>query len=61
MDHNELLVCLHSQLESVAETLSLIQESEECAKRIKKILTNQIGMLVFCQKEISEIKINMTN
>lgn len=61
MDQNELLVCLHSQLESVAETLSLIQENEECTRKIKKILNNQIGMLVFCQKEISEIKIKMTN
>ena len=61
MDQNELLKCLYSQLESIAETLALIQEHEECAKRIKRILNNQIGMLVFCQKEISEIKINMTN
>ncbi len=61
MKHDELLKCLYSQLESIAETLVLIQENEECTRRIKKILTNQIGMLVFCQKEISEIKIKMTN
>lgn len=51
MNHDELLKCLYSQLESIAETLVLIQENEECTRRIKKILTNQIGMLVFCQKE----------
>lgn len=61
MNHDELLKCLYSQLESIAETLVLIQENEECTRRIKKILNNQIGMLVFCQKEISEIKIKMTN
>ncbi|RHP70708.1 hypothetical protein DXA62_12035 [Coprobacillus sp. OF03-2AA] len=61
MKHDELLKCLYSQLESIAETLVLIQENEECTRRIKKILTNQIGMLVFCQKEISEIKTNITN
>lgn len=61
MNHDELLKCLYSQLESIAETLVLIQENEECTRRIKKILTNQIGMLVLCQKEISEIKIKMTN
>lgn len=56
MNHDELLKCLYSQLESIAETLVLIQENEECTRRIRKILTNQIGMLVFCQKEIKEIK-----
>ena len=61
MNHDELLKCLYSQLESIAETLVLIQENEECTRRIKKILTNQIGMLVLCQKEISYIKINITN
>lgn len=61
MSHDELLKCLYSQLESIAETLVLIQENEECTRKIKKILKNQIGMLVFCQKEISEIKIKMTN
>lgn len=61
MSHDELLKCLYSQLESIAETLILIQENEECTGKIKKILNNQIGMLIFCQKEISEIKIKMTN
>lgn len=55
MNENELLECLSVELESIAETLILIQKNENCNEHIKKVLNNQIGMLVFCQKEIHEI------
>lgn len=55
MNENELLECLSIELESVAETLILVQKDEKCDEHIKKVLNNQIGMLVFCQKEIHEI------
>lgn len=55
MDENELLECLSVELESIAETLILIQKNENCNEHIKKVLNNQIGMLVFCQKEIHEV------
>jgi len=49
------LECLYVELESIAETLILIQKNENCNEHIKKVLNNQIGMLVFCQKEIHEV------
>lgn len=55
MNENELLECLSIELESIAETLILVQKDEKCDEYIKKVLNNQIGMLVFCQKEIHEI------
>lgn len=55
MNENELLECLSVELESIAETLILNQKNENCNEHIKKVLNNQIGMLVFCQKEIHEI------
>lgn len=41
-----------NQIESVAATLRMLQDSRECDEETKKILTNQIGMLVFSIKEI---------
>ena len=55
MNENELLECLSVELESIAETLILIQKNENCNEHIKKVLNNQIGMLAFCQKEIHEV------
>ena len=55
MNENELLECLSIELESIAETLILVQKDEKCDEYIKKVLNNQIGMLFFCQKEIHEI------
>ena len=55
MNENQLLECLYVELESIAETLILIQKNENCNEHIKKVLNNQIGMLVFCQKEIHEV------
>ena len=57
MSDNELLEYLSEQIESVAETLQLLQKDEDCNKRIKKVLTNQIGMLTFCQKEVEAIAV----
>lgn len=55
MNENELLECLSIELESIAETLILVQKDENSNEHIKKVLNNQIGMLVFCQKEIHEV------
>lgn len=57
MSDNELLDYLPEQIESVAETLQLLQKDEDCNKRIKKVLTNQISMLTFCQKEVEAIAV----
>lgn len=57
MDIIELLDCLSTQIESAYETLDFVQKDKLCDEHIKKVLTNQIGMLVFCCKEIEEIKI----
>lgn len=56
---------IQNQLESVYETLKMIQninedenadKSIEYIKSIKKILTNQIGILVFCIEELEEMR-----
>ena len=43
---------IKDQLESVTNTLQMIQQSEECPNEISKILFNQIGMLVFSVEEL---------
>lgn len=61
---SEYISYIQKQLESVYETLKMIQNTKEedmikikeNINSIKKILTNQIGMLVFCVEELEKIK-----
>lgn len=43
---------IKDQLDSVASTLQMIQQSDECTDEIEKILFNQIGILIFTIEEL---------
>ncbi|RHS06378.1 hypothetical protein DWV95_11825 [Coprobacillus sp. AF13-4LB] len=43
---------IKDQLDSVASTLQMIQQSDECTDEIEKILFNQIGVLIFTIEEL---------
>lgn len=43
---------IKDQLDSVASTLLMIQQSDECTDEIEKILFNQIGVLIFTIEEL---------
>lgn len=43
---------IKDQLESVASTLQMIKQSDECIDEIAKILFNQIGILIFAVEEL---------
>ena len=51
MNHDELLKCLYSQLESIAETLVLIQENEECTRESRRFLQIKLECLYFVKKK----------
>ena len=43
---------IKDQLDSVASTLQMIQQSDECTDEIEKILFNQIGTLILAIEEL---------
>ena len=43
---------IKDQLDSVASTLQMIHQSDECTDEIEKILFNQIGILIFTIEEL---------
>ena len=43
---------IKDQLDSVASTLQMIQQSDECTDEIEKILFKQIGILIFTIEEL---------
>ena len=43
---------IKDQLDYVASTLQMIQQSDECTDEIEKILFNQIGILIFTIEEL---------
>lgn len=52
---------LQKQLESVAETLQMMNLDKECPEDIAKILFNQIGILTLCSEEIKSMTSSFNN